>query len=74
MIFMVKYKREWDVVDIRSSFYTENEKQPDWEKVVNLVNLVSGGNFADGTIEIEYLEFEAEEMRKQGVQLHRFDN
>ncbi len=74
MIFMIKYKREWDVVDIRSSFYAENEKQPDWEKVVNLVNLVSGGNFAEGTIEIEYLEFEAEEMRKQGVQLHRFDN
>ncbi len=29
------------------------------EKIINLVNQVIEGNFARGTIEIEYLEFDA---------------
>ena len=43
------------------------------EKIVQLANQVNEGNFAVETIKVEYLEFAAEQMRKEGIPLLRFD-
>ena len=39
------------------------------EKIVHLANQVSEGNFAVKTIKVEYLKFDAEQMRKEGIPL-----
>ena len=77
MIFIITYQNKKDSADTDSnftrSFFADHQSDPSPEMVRKLVDLVSHGDFGENTIKVkEWLEFDAEAMRKQGVKLHKF--
>jgi hypothetical protein len=77
MIFMVKYltKRDADIPgsDFKRSFFAEHPTEPTPEMVRKLVDGESGGDFVEGSIEIEPLpERDAEEIKKQPEKVRKF--
>lgn len=77
MVFMIKYQTKKDAVDphirFMRSFFAEHSSDPTGEMVRKLVDRVSSGDFDDGSIKIEeWLECDAEEMKRQGIGVHKF--
>jgi hypothetical protein len=77
MIFMIKYQTQKDSADPHSnfkrSFFAENPSSPPRREMIrNLVDCISGGDFDDDSIEFEeWLETDAEKMKRVGITVHK---
>jgi hypothetical protein len=74
MLFVVSYRKKHASSKSRKSFFAEHDEQPSQEQVQALVNSVSGGNFAEKTIELQKCPgFDTDELIKAGITVVRFE-
>ena len=69
MIYILKCESKADNPSCKfiRSFFAECEKRPRREQAAKLLNQITGGDFLEGTIEIQELpDFDAEEVKSQG--------
>jgi hypothetical protein len=74
MLFVVSYRKKHASSKTRKSFFAEHNDQPSVEQLQALVNKVSGGNFAQGTIALQKCPgFDTAELIKAGITVLRFE-
>ena|ERR671925_1627226 len=75
MLFVVSYRKKHASSKTRKSFFAEHNDQPSAEQIEALVNNVSGGNFAQGTIALQKCPgFDTSELIKAGITVVRFES
>jgi hypothetical protein len=74
MLFVVSYRKKHASSKTRKSFFAEHSDQPSAEQIEALVNSISGGNFAQGTIALQKCPgFDTSELIKGGITVLRFE-
>ena len=74
MLFVVSYRKKHASSKTRKSFFAEHSDQPSAEQIEALVQSVSGGNFAQGTIAMQKCPgFDTNELIKAGITVLRFE-
>jgi hypothetical protein len=77
MVFLVSYRKKFDgaklQANLRKTFFAEHPDHPTPEEIEQLVDLVSHGEFAISSIQLQKcVGFDAAELTKCGVAVHRF--
>jgi hypothetical protein len=77
MVFFVSYRRNLGgtkfQTNLRKTFFAVHPEQPSKEQIEQLVDFVSGGEFAQSSIEIQRcIGFDADELSKAGVTVYSF--
>lgn len=77
MVFLISYRKKIDgtkpQTNLRKTFLAEHPDRPSAEEIEQLVDYVSQGEFAQSSIELQkYVGFDAAELTKCGVTVHRF--
>jgi hypothetical protein len=74
MLFVVSYRKKHASSKSRKSFFAEHDEQPSKEQIHALVNSISRGNFAEGTIALQKCPgFDTDELIKAGITVVRFE-
>jgi hypothetical protein len=74
MLFVVSYRKKHASSKTRKTFFAEHNEQPSVEQIQALVNNVSGGNFAQGTIALQKCPgFDTDELIKTGIPVFHFE-
>jgi hypothetical protein len=78
MIFLISYRRKPVAsqlkINLRKKFFAAHPDSPSREDVERLVRRVSDGDFAEASIEFEKcVGFDADELSRCGVTVHRLD-
>ena len=74
MLFIVSYRKKHASSKTRKTFFAEHNEQPSVAQIQALVNSISGGNFAQGTIALQKCPgFDTDELIKTGIKVFRFE-
>jgi len=74
MLFIVSYRKKHASSKTRKTFFAEHNEQPSVAQIQALVNSISGGNFAQGTIALQKCPgFDTAELIKAGIAVLRFE-
>ena len=74
MLFIVSYRKKHASSKTRKTFFAEHNEQPSVAQIQALVNSISGGNCAQGTIALQKCPgFDTDELIKTGIKVLRFE-
>ena len=78
MVFLISYRKKphssKPQTSLRKKFFAVHQENPSRDDVERLVTRVSDGDFAEASIEFEQcVGFDAEELSRCGVTVHRLD-
>jgi hypothetical protein len=76
MIFLISYRKKPQGLklqcNLRKKFFAEHGENPSSEEIEALVKRVSGGDFAEASVEFQKcVGFDAEELARCGVTVYR---
>jgi hypothetical protein len=76
MVFLISYRKKPQGLklqsNLRKKFFAEHNENPSIEDIEALVRRVSGGDFAEASVEFQKcVGFDAEELSRCGVTVYR---